>query len=221
MADNMVNKNDFVEIKYTGKANGVVFDTNIKEDLKKLDSEAKPRKIIIIAGQEMIIKGLDNAIENKEIGKEYEITLKPKDAFGERDRNLIRTIPLNEFTQQNFNPKPGMVLTLDNMLVKIIAVSGARVVTDFNNPLAGKEIHYKFIIIRKVVEEKEKAEALLEYFFKFIPEFKIEKDKIILKGSRELEKLIKTYAEKFKEFLGKDLVLEEKNQASELEKKLE
>jgi len=220
MTDNIVNKNDFIEIRYTGKANGIVFDSNIEEDLKKLDLKVKPRKIIIIVGQEMTIKGLDNAIENKEVGKEYEITLKPKDAFGERDRNLIKTIPLNEFTQQNFNPKPGMVLTLDNMLVKIIAVSGARVVTDFNNPLAGKEIHYKFIIIRKVTEEKEKAEALLEYFFKFIPEFKIEKDKIILKGPRGLEKLIKTHAKKFKELLGKEIILEEKSQASELEKKL-
>src|SRR3990167_7188476 len=114
MTDNIVNKNDFIEIRYTGKANGIVFDSNIEEDLKKLDLKVKPRKIIIIVGQEMTIKGLDNAIENKEVGKEYEITLKPKDAFGERDRNLIKTIPLNEFTQQNFNPKPGMVLTLDN-----------------------------------------------------------------------------------------------------------
>jgi len=27
-------KNDFVELKYTGYANGIIFDSNIEEDLK-------------------------------------------------------------------------------------------------------------------------------------------------------------------------------------------
>jgi len=207
-----VKKNEFIEIKYTGKANGIIFDSNIEEDLKKLNPDFKPQKTIIPVGHEMVVKGLDNALQGKEIGKEYEITLKPKEAFGERNRDLIKTIPLRAFVEQNFNPKPGMVVTLDNMLVKIIAVSGARVVTDFNNPLAGKEISYKFTIIRKTEDEKEKVAALFEFFFKFVPEFEI-KDSIIIKGPRNLEILVKTYSSKFNEILGKELKFEEKMQA--------
>ena len=47
---NVVQRNDFIEIKYTGYANGVIFDSNIEEDLKKLDKKAKPYKIVVIFG---------------------------------------------------------------------------------------------------------------------------------------------------------------------------
>ncbi len=207
--ENTVHKNDFIEIKYTGYANGEVFDSNIEEDMKKLAPNAKPHKTIIVVSQEMVIKGFDNALLGKEIGKAYEIKLAPKEAFGERNRELIKTIPLKAFTEKDFTPKPGMIITLDNIMTKIIAVSGARVIADFNNPLAGKEISYKFTIIRKVNDEKEKTNALFEFFFKFIPEYEIN-EKIKIKGKKELEIFINVFNNKFKELLGKELVFEEK-----------
>ena len=45
--NSILNKKDFIEIKYTGKANNVIFDSNIEEDLKQLDPKAKPQKTII------------------------------------------------------------------------------------------------------------------------------------------------------------------------------
>ena len=208
MDQDKINKNDFIEIKYTGYANNEIFDSNIEEDLKKLNPNSKPDKTIIAVGQEMVVKGLDDAFTGKEIGKEYTIKLSSKEAFGERKRDLIKTIPLKAFTEKKVSPYPGLVLTLDDLLVKIIAVSGARVITDFNNPLAGKEISYKFTIIRKVTEEKEKAEALFLVLFKFMPQYEI-KENIIIKGPKALEILVKVYSEKFKELLGKPLALEE------------
>lgn len=209
MTPTYIEKNDFIEIKYTGYANKEIFDTNIEEDLNKLNPDLKPQKTIIVVGQEMVVHGLDEKLIGREIGKQYEIIIKPIEAFGERKRELIKTISLKAFTEKNVSPKPGMVLTLDNFLVKIIAVSGARVVTDFNNPLAGKEISYKFIIVRKLIDEKEKIESLFKIFFKFIPEFKI-KEKIVVKGHTELELFIKTYSQKFREIIGRDLLFEEK-----------
>jgi FKBP-type peptidyl-prolyl cis-trans isomerase 2 len=207
---------DFVEIEFTGYHNGVVFDSNISEDLKKLSSEAKPEKSIVIIGQGMVVKGLDKALEEKKIGKEYNIHLQYKDAFGERKRELVKTIPLNVFTKQKINPRPGLSLFLDNMVARVITVSGARVITDFNNPLAGKEIDYKFTIKRIVDDEKEKTETFFKLFFRHIPELEI-KDKIIVKGTKEAEPLIEMFNDKAKEFLGKELEfkLEEKLEKSE------
>ncbi|MEK6844436.1 MAG: FKBP-type peptidyl-prolyl cis-trans isomerase [Nanoarchaeota archaeon] len=206
---NVVQRNDFIEIKYTGYANGDIFDSNIEEDLKKLDKKAKPFKVVVIAGHETVIKGFDNALIGKELGKDYEITLTPKEGFGERKRELIKTIPLKSFSDQKFSPHPGMVLTLDNLMAKIIAVSGARVITDFNNPLSGKEIKYKFTVLRKLIEEKEKMEAFFEIYFRFMPEFEI-KDKVIIKGKKEIEIFIKMFNNNFKEFFGKEMEFEEK-----------
>ena len=207
----ITSKNDFIEIKYTGYANGEIFDSNIEADMKKMHPDLKPHKTIIALGHEMVVKGFDNALIGKEIGKEYQVTLAENESFGKRRRDLIKTIPLKAFTEKDFSPYPGMVITLDNMMTKIIAVSGARVIADFNNPLAGKEISYKFTILRKVAEEKEKAEALFEFFFKFIPEFEIA-EKIKIKGRKELGVFTKFFSDKFKELLGKELIFEEKKE---------
>lgn len=212
-------KGEFVELNYTGYVNENVFDSNIAEDLKKIKPDAKPDKTVIAIGEGMIVKGLDNALEGKELGKEYSITLKPNEGFGERRKELVKTIPLKTFTERNVMPRAGMMLALDDSVVKIAAVSGARVIVDFNNPLAGKEIKYKFVIKSKVEDVKEKSEALLKALFKFVPEFEIKGDKIIIKGPAILEHFVKHYKEKFKQLLDKELIFEEKK--SEKEQKSE
>ncbi len=201
-------KKDFIELKFTGYANGEVFDSNIEEDLKQLNPEAKPSESIIVIGEGMVVPGFDKALEEKEFGKEYEISIKPKDGFGERDKNLVKTIPLKIFTEKKIIPRAGMPLLMDNMTARVITVSGARVITDFNNPLAGKELRYKFKIIKKVSDEKEKCSTILQFFFRFLPEFEI-KDNVIVKGSKELNLFVDVFKERFKELIGKELKFEE------------
>lgn len=206
-----IQKKDFVELKFSGYANSQLFDSNIEEDFRKLDPDekSKPEKIIVCIGENMVVKGLDKQLEGKEIGKEYEIEVSAKDGFGQRDRKLIRIIPLKAFSDQKVFPQPGMMFTLDNALVKIMAVSGARVTVDFNNPLAGKDLRYKITAVRKVEDPKEKSEALFQFFMRFTPEMEI-KEKIIVKGPNVLEQIIKPLNDKFKDLVGKELDFEEK-----------
>ena len=193
-------KGDFVELKYTGKANGEIFDSNIEEDLKKINSKVKPQKAIIIIGQHMVVPGLDKALEDKSLNAEYEVSFSYKDGFGERNRNLIRTIPLKAFTEHKLHPQAGMVLTLDNALVKILAVSGARVTADFNNPLASKDLEYKFTITRIVTDEKEKTESFFSFFLLFIPDFEINDKTVVVKASKSLEIMVNLLKNKFEDY---------------------
>ncbi|MEK6809629.1 MAG: FKBP-type peptidyl-prolyl cis-trans isomerase [Nanoarchaeota archaeon] len=207
-----VSKGDFIEIKFTGYVDGKPFDSNISEDLKNVHEKAAPEKTIIIVGQQMVVSGMDKALLEKEFNKEYHIKLSPKEAFGSRRTDLVRTIPLKVFVQQNVQPHPGTTFVLDNQLAKVIAVSGARVITDFNNPLAGKEIEYKFIIERIVTDIKEKVEAVCNLLFKFIPEIELENNIITLKGPKILEHFINHNQLKFKEFLGTEVAFKEVEQ---------
>ncbi|MBU0906787.1 MAG: FKBP-type peptidyl-prolyl cis-trans isomerase [Nanoarchaeota archaeon] len=209
-----VKEKDFVEIKYSGYANSNLFDSNIEEDLKKLNPESKPEKVIICIGQKMLVSGLDSQLEGKEIGKEYEIEVKAEDGFGQRKREMMKVIPLRAFSEQKVSPAPGMMFTLDNALVKVVAVSGARVTVDFNNPLAGKDLKYKITLTRKVEDVKEKAKTIISYFLRFLPEMEI-KEKVILKGPKILEQMIDPLKDKFKELVGKELAFEEKKPEKE------
>jgi FKBP-type peptidyl-prolyl cis-trans isomerase 2 len=202
-------KKDFVELKYTGYANEKIFDSNIENDLKQIDAKAKPKEFILIIGEGLVVPGLDRALEGKEIGKEYEISVSAKDGFGERKRELVKTIPLKVFSEQKINPYPGLVLSMDNALARIITISGARVMTDFNHPLAGKDLKYKLTIAKKVTDEKEKARTALELVFRFVPEFEIKGEKVIVKGPKGIKAFVESASAKFKELEGKELGFEE------------
>ena len=212
-----INKNDFVEIEFTGKSNNQVFDTTNPDEAKKigLQNPEIVRPLIISVGNQMILQGLDEELEGKELDKEYSVYLDPEKAFGKRNPNLMRTYSLSHFTKQNINPYPGLSLQLDNVIARVISVSGGRVTIDFNNPLAGKPVDYKFKIIKKITDDKEKINSLQDFFFKKRFHFEI-KDKKIIFRDRIIEPFLQALKNKFKDITGFEFEIEEK-----LEKKSE
>tara|TARA_Y100000310_G_C20568216_1_gene756635 strand:- start:555 stop:1220 length:666 start_codon:yes stop_codon:yes gene_type:complete len=157
---------DFIEIEYTGriKDENVVFDTTDEKIAKEnsLEGHAGYEPVIICVGQEQLLKGLDKSIEGKEIGKEYDIEIKPEDAFGNKNAKLIQLVPTNKFKQQNIQPMPGMQLNIDGMVGTIKTVSGGRTLVDFNHPLTGKELLYKIKLNKKITDDKEKLNGYLK-----------------------------------------------------------
>lgn len=208
MGEEKTKKNDFIELGFTGKVkNGEVFDTNIPEEAKKIGLEINKAPFILCVGQEMVIKGLDKELENKELEKEYLVDLLPKDAFQERKSSLVKLIPLNVFTQQKISPRPGMTFALDNMLVKVVSVSGGRVLADFNNPLSGKIISYNFTIKRKVDDINEKIKSVLDYFIRKDIKFDIKDKKIILELEENFSPLLSIINNKFGKILDFDFII--------------
>jgi len=201
-------KNDFVEIEFTGKIkdSGQIFDTTDKKEAEKINLKIDSKPLIICIGQKMLVPGFDKELEGKELGKKYIIEVSPEEGFGKRNPALIKTLPIKIFHEKNMDPKPGMMFQLDNFLVRISAVSGGRVIADFNNPLAGKTLIYEFKIKRKITDQKEKIKTLSNLFFKKELEFEIKDKKIIFKiENKELADFVKIFKNKFKEILGLEL----------------
>ena len=119
-----VKKNDFIEVEFTGKITdgGEVFDTNIESVAKKAGIDSKKIKPFILSvGHKMLPTGLDNDLVGKEVGKEYTVELKAKDAFGKRNPQMVRMIPTKMFHEQKINPVKGMQLSLDGQLTKVLS----------------------------------------------------------------------------------------------------
>jgi FKBP-type peptidyl-prolyl cis-trans isomerase SlyD len=216
----IVQKNDFIEIEFTGKSNGEIFDTTNVDEAKSMGMNTEIKPAIISIGQGMLLKGFDKELEGKEVGKKYSIHLISKNAFGPRDSTLLKTIPIRVFYEKKMNPVPGMVFQFDNNLAKILTVSGGRVTADFNNPLAGKDVDYDFKILRAVTDAKEKINSIQDFFFRQRFEFEIKDQKVIFKDHK-IKPLIDLFSPKFKEISGLDVSVEEKKEKILEEKKTE
>lgn len=208
-------KNDFIEIEFTGKIkDGDIFDSNIKEDIEKAKLKLEAKPFIFSLGQGMFLKGIDDFLIGKEIG-EYDIELKPEDAFGKRDSKQVQIIPMKIFHQQKINPYPGAVFNFDGKIARIISVSGGRVMTDFNNPLAGKIVEYKIKVKRKLDNQNEKIKSFINFLFKQDFDFEIKDKKLILKTPKQLTQVAEMFKDKFKEIFYLDLETKEKSETSQ------
>ncbi len=212
----MFKTNDFIEIEFTGRIKeGDIFDSNIAEELKQLNPEKEAKPFIFPLGHEMFLNGVEKFLVGKEIGK-YEIDLKPEEAFGIRDPAMIRMIPLKVFIEHKINPIPGTILNFDNKMGKVLTVSGGRIMVDFNNPLAGKEVVYKIKILRKVEDLNEKVNSLNDFFFRKNFKFEVKDKKLILDVDKGFKAFVELFKDKFKEILDLEIeaneIVEEKKE---------
>ncbi len=202
-------KKDFIEIEFTAKLkDGEIFDSNIKEDIKDTKLKTKAKPFIFCLGENMFLKAIEDFLIGKEIG-EYEIELKPEEAFGKRNADLVQMMPIRVFAEQRINPIPGVIFNFDGKIGKILTVSGGRVMVDFNNPIAGKEVVYKIKVLRKIKELNEKVKALIDFLFRKDLKFEIKDKKLVLEVEKPMKDFVELFKDKFKDILGLKLEVKE------------
>lgn len=202
-------KNDFIEVEFVGKIkDGGVFDSNISSELKKLNPGAEGKPFVYSLGQGMFLEGIDEYLIGKEIGK-HKLELIPEKAFGKRESSLVKMIPMKVFKEHRLNPIQGAVLDFDGRMGKILSVSGGRVIVDFNNPLAGKDVIYEINVKRKVDDINEKINAFNEFLFRRKLDFEVKGKKLIISVEKEFAKFVEMFKDKFKEVFDLDLEIKE------------
>ncbi len=170
-------KKDFIELEYTGKlVDGLVFDTTSQavakeHGLENIRMKYGPVKICIGEGQ--VLPGLDEQLEGKELGKEYEVKLTPEKAFGKRDIKNMKIVPMSTFKEHKTQPYPGLQIDVDGERGIVTRVASGRVIVNFNHPLAGREVIYDFKIIRKITDVKEQISSYLDPILR-MPQEKME-----------------------------------------------
>lgn len=137
-----VKKGDKVKIEYDGTLDdGTVFDSSEKH--------GKPMEFEV--GAEQVIKGFEDAIIGMEKGEEKEVKIKPGDGYGERDPNLIKKIPKDQFPEdQKVDVGMELIIQLPNGMqvpAKVAEIGDDDVAFDFNHPLAGKNLNFKIKVV--------------------------------------------------------------------------
>ncbi len=160
---------DFVEIDYKAMLeDGTVFDTtiqNVAKDSGIFDGEKKYGPMLLIIGSNWLLSGLEKKLVGLKEGETKKITLPPKEAFGERDPGKVKTYMLRRFTKRNINPSPGMKIQMEGSVGTVKAVSGGRVIVDFNSPQAGHTVTFEVMVKKVLEEEVDKVKALFKKVF--------------------------------------------------------
>lgn len=109
------------------------------------DCEGSPHEIII--GRHQIMRKVEEALAEMEIGEERTIELAPEDAYGPYREDALQKFPAYKVpngenlpvgetigwrSPRNIEPIPAKVVSIENQIVTL----------DFNHPLAGKDIVY-------------------------------------------------------------------------------
>jgi len=161
---------DFIRFNYVAriKETGKVFDTSYEEVAEEagIFSENKNYKPIVLAvGTDQFLLGLQEEMKKMDIGESKTIELPPERAYGKRNPEKIRLIPMSEFKKQNLRPFVGMPLTYENEQGIVRTISGGRVRVDFNHELAGKSLEYDIEIIEEVTDVTEKIKEMIDLYY--------------------------------------------------------
>jgi FKBP-type peptidyl-prolyl cis-trans isomerase 2 len=159
-------KDEFLLIDYVAKVKetGEIFDTTIEDTAKKerlyKEGEIYEPKLVVV-GQGWLLKTLDEGLLNMELNKPATVEIPPEKAFGNRDPEKVRLIPLRRLTAKSITPQLGMRIEFNGKLATVRTIGAGRVQLDFNPPLAGKTLVYEVTVQKKLETKTEKIKALI------------------------------------------------------------
>lgn len=164
-------KNDFVQIEYTGKIKDTnqIFDTTSQETAMKAgiyNAKMTYGSVVICVGQNQVIPGIDYNLIGKEENTGFAIDISPELAFGKKNAKLVKLVPSNVFKKQKIQPFVGLEVQIDNAQGIIRSISGGRILVDFNNPLAGRDLNYEIKIHKKVTDPAVKVRSFISLIFR-------------------------------------------------------
>ncbi|WP_322521906.1 peptidylprolyl isomerase [Guyparkeria halophila] len=138
----------------------VSIDYTLKNDAGEvMDSSEQTGPLAYLHGHQNIIPGLEKALDEKSVGDTLSVSIEPADAYGERNEEMIQTVPRSMF-QGVDEIEPGMRFQAQTeggvTVVTIKDVNGDEITLDGNHELAGETLHFDVEVkdVRPASEEE-------------------------------------------------------------------
>ena len=131
----------------------------LKDDAGKvIDTSEGKDPLTYLHGVGTLVPGLEKALQGKQAGDALNVDLAPADAYGDRDEQRIRNVPLRKLpagkvtvgARYRVQTEGGAVAAL------VLAVDGDYAKVDLNHPLAGMNLHFevKVVGVREATKEE-------------------------------------------------------------------
>ena len=110
-----------------------------------LESSRGDRPLAYIHGMGQMIPGLEDALTGKAKGDKVDVRLRPDQAYGERDEEMMQSIPKSEFdsvAQLKVGEQVEVNSDSGPMVLTVIEMKNDHIVVDGNHPFAGMSLHF-------------------------------------------------------------------------------
>lgn len=137
--DNNIQKDKVVTINYklTDEGGAVLDSSEGREPLTYLHGGG-------------LIPGMEQALEGRAQGEQFQVTIPPEQGYGQKDPNMIQPVPRANFGQTT-QIEPGMQFQARTpegaRVVTVVDVAPDTVTIDANHPLAGKTLHFDVAVV--------------------------------------------------------------------------
>lgn len=120
------------------------------EDGVLVDEAPANQPLEYLQGHHNLVIGLENALEDKEVGDKFEVRVTPEEAYGEYNENMVQRVPKDVFVGVD-DLQVGMRFIADTDMgplpVVITEVGDNDVVVDGNHMLAGQELLFTVEVV--------------------------------------------------------------------------
>ena len=101
-------------------------------------------------GSGQVIPGFDKAVTGHEVGDKFSVTIPAAEAYGERQQQLLFSVPLEQ-VPPSIKPQPGMMLHVSTdqgeLEVAVHEVTDTHIVLDANHPMAGNDLTFALEVV--------------------------------------------------------------------------
>lgn len=165
-----INSGDLIQLELDAwiKETGKLFQTTSKENAEKegiFDEKTVYAPVYEIVGKNRFFAGLEKSVLGAKVGEEVEVEIKPEEAAGPRDPAQTKLYSAREFERMEVEPQVGVDVRMGDRVGRITQVTVGRVRIDFNNPLAGHVLKYRYKVLRKIEDPLEKIKALIDMYY--------------------------------------------------------
>lgn len=129
----------------------VRFNYILKNDEQEtIERSSAQEPIAYLQGHGGMIRGVQLALEGKQAGDKFSVSVEPKDGYGERLDNSIQSVPVKHLMGAK-KWRPGMIATVQTEKgqhqVNVVKVGKFMAKVDTNHPLAGQTLHFDIDIV--------------------------------------------------------------------------
>ncbi len=137
------------------KKNTVVqfhYDLYDQETEKHLETSKSGDPVAVLFGHGSIVKGLEEAMDNREAGDKFRIDVPPYKGYGTRSENKQQRVPIKHLVvNKKAKLQPGMIVHIQTehgqRQATVLKAGKFNVDVDTNHPFAGKNLSFDVEIV--------------------------------------------------------------------------